>query len=207
MVFKIVSYLGWTIVLSVSLYFICNYALHYFSYTPKELGDFWPNFSPYLLIHITAGIIALLLGPFQFIRAIRIKYPRTHRLLGKIYLLSVLAGGVASLYLSIDKMIIVEKTMTFGTGFVGLAFAWLLTSGMAWWAVRNKNFVQHREWMIRSYVVTTAFVSFRLLSQILVDDFHKDPYSTAGMMSWACWALPLLITEAFLQGSKIRNPR
>jgi uncharacterized membrane protein YozB (DUF420 family) len=104
-------------------------------------------------------------------------------------------------------MIIVEKTMTFGTGFVGLAFAWLLTSGMAWWAVRNKNFVQHREWMIRSYVVTTAFVSFRLLSQILVDDFHKDPYSTAGMMSWACWALPLLITEAFLQGSKIRNPR
>jgi hypothetical protein len=112
---------------------------------------------------------------------------------------------LASLYLSIDKMLIVEKSVTAGIGLAGLALAWLLTAGLAYWAVRCKNFVQHREWMVRSYVVTIAFASFRLGYQVLVKDFHTDPNSAGDVMSWASWALPLLITESVLQGNKIRR--
>ena len=205
MTIKTVKYLAWIIVLSISFYFIYTNALHYFAYNSKEFGSYWPNFAPYLIIHIIAGIVALLLGPFQFIQAIRTKYPKIHRTIGKIYLSSVLIAALVSLYLSIDKVLIVEKSVTLGTGLAGLGFAWLLTSGIAYWAARNKNFVQHREWMVRSYVVTTAFASFRLVYQVLVNDFHTDANSAGDLMAWACWALPLLITETFLQGNKIRR--
>ncbi len=203
---KLINYAGWAIVLSASLYFIYNNALHYFAYNSKEFGpDFWPNFAPYLMIHIVAGMVALLLGPFQFIPAIRKNYAKTHRTMGKIYLCSILIAASASLYLSIDKVIITDKALTFGTGLAGLAFAWLLTSGMAYWSVRHKNFVQHREWMIRSFVVTCAFASFRLFNNMLVDDFHTDPNQTGDLMAWASWAFPLMVTEGFLQGIKIRR--
>ena len=36
----------------------------------------------------------------------------------------------------------------------------LAISGMALIAIRRRNFIQHKEWMIRSYVVTFAFVTF-----------------------------------------------
>ena len=203
---KFISFLGWSIVLIVSLYFVYNNALHYFRYNSTEYGpDAWPRFAPTLLIHIIAGILALLLGPFQFIPAIRNNYPKVHHTIGKTYLISIVIGAIASLNLSINKVMITEKALVFGLGLFGLAVAWLLTSGMAYWSVRKKDFDQHREWMVRSYVVTTAFASFRLFDKILSEKLHTDPAATGEVMAWACWAFPLMITEAFLQGIKIRR--
>ncbi|QEC66487.1 DUF2306 domain-containing protein [Panacibacter ginsenosidivorans] len=204
---KIIGYLGWAIVLSVSFYFIYNNVFNYFSYDKTHYSDggFWPSYAPFLLAHVVFGMIALLLGPLQFIPAIRKKYVKTHHTIGKIYLISILIAASASLYLSIDKVIITEKGINFGTGLMGLAIAWLLTSGMAYWSIRHRNFAQHREWMVRSFVVTTAFASFRLFNNTLIDDFHIDPNATSDVMSWACWAFPLLITEVVLQAIKIRR--
>ena len=203
---KIISYLGWAIVLSVSFYFIYNNVFNYFTYDKEHYGeDTWPSFAPFLLTHVVFGMIALIIGPLQFIPAIRKKYVKTHHTIGKTYLISVLIAASASLYLSIDKVIVTEKALSFGTGLMGLAIAWLLTSGMAYWSIRHRNFVQHREWMVRSFVVTTGFASFRLFNNMLVNDFHTDPNATADVMAWACWAFPLLVTEVLLQAIKIRR--
>lgn len=204
---RIISYVGWTIVVAASLYFLYNNALHYFSYDKADFdpGGFWPNFAPALMTHIVGGMIALLLGPFQFIARLRNNYPKVHRTTGKIYLISIAVASIASLYLSIDKILITEKAIVFGSGLAMLAFSWLLTSGMAYYSVRKHNYDQHREWMVRSFVVTCAFVTFRLINNTLVDDFHTDPGATAGLMAWACWSIPLLIAEPFIQGSKIKK--
>lgn len=125
--------------------------------------------------------------------------------MGKIYLSGILVGAVASLFMSIDHDIITAHYTTFGMGLVGLAMAWLLTSGMAYWAVRNKNFVQQREWMIRSYVVTCGFTTFRLLTNFMTIKLAMPLNVAADIMAWACWAFPLLVTEAILQGNKIQR--
>ncbi len=43
-----------------------------------------------------------------------------------------------------------------------LGVVWLLTTGMAYVAIRRGQIAQHQEWMIRSYVTTFAFVLFRV---------------------------------------------
>ncbi|HZX58641.1 MAG TPA: DUF2306 domain-containing protein [Mucilaginibacter sp.] len=201
---RIINYAGWAIVLSASVYFIVNSAFHYLAYNSKTYGEFWP-YAPVLALHIAGGLVALTLGPFQFMPSIRKNYAKTHRTTGKIYLISVAIAASVSLVLSIYKIIVTEKALAYGTGLALLAIAWLLTSGMAYWSVRYRNFVQHREWMVRSYVVTCAFVSFRLIFKILTEKFHTNPGATADLMAWACWAPPLMVAEAFLQGSKIRK--
>jgi uncharacterized membrane protein len=201
---RIINYAGWAIVLSASVYFIVNSAFHYFAYNSKTYGEFWP-YAPFLALHIAGGMVALVLGPFQFMPSIRKNYAKTHRTMGKIYLISVTIAASASFVLSIYKIIVTEKALAYGSGLALLAIAWLLTSGMAYWSVRYRNFVQHREWMVRSFVVTCAFVSFRLFFKILTEKFRTDPGATAEIMAWACWALPLMVTEAFLQGKKIQK--
>lgn len=202
---RLINYTGWAIILAASLYFINDNAFHYFSFNKNAYNEYWPGFAPSLLIHIIAGMTALLIGPFQFIPAIRNNYPTVHRTMGKIYLCSIVIAGTASLYLSVGKLLITDKAIVFGAGLAGLAFAWLLTSGMAYWAVHNKNFVQHREWMVRSFVVTCGFTSFRLIDKILVEQFHMDGGTAGELMAWACWAFPLMITEVFLQAGKIKK--
>jgi Predicted membrane protein (DUF2306) len=91
----------------------------------------------------------------------------------------------------------------FGAGLASLATAWILTTGLALAAIWRHLYEQHKEWMVRSYVVTTAFVSFRLLVTVLQAVGVGTAIERLTASSWFCWAVPLLITEALLQGRKI----
>ena len=57
--------------------------------------------------------------------------------------------------------------------------------------------------MIRSYVVTTAFVSFRVLFEVLEAAGVGTIGERLAAAAWFCWAVPLLVTEVILQGRKI----
>jgi hypothetical protein len=78
---------------------------------------------------------------------------------------------------------------------------------MAIVAVRRGAIEQHQEWMIRSYVVTFAFVTFRSLWSILQRAGVGTTQEQLGVASWFCWAVPLLILEVALQGRRILGPR
>ena len=53
--------------------------------------------------------------------------------------------------------------------------------------------------MVRSYVVTFAFVTFRILFDYPPTSRLQPASDRAITMIWACWALPLLVTEVILQ--------
>jgi predicted membrane protein DUF2306 len=83
--------------------------------------------------------------------------------------------------------------------------AWTITTGMAYIAIRGGVIEQHREWMIRSYVVTLAFVFFRLFVAVLKGFHIGEPLERYKAAAWVCWAVPLLVTEPFLQLRKLRG--
>jgi len=101
---------GWVIVFTLSFYFIYSNAFRYFNFSDLAIytDDFKP-FTPFIIIHILGGMIALVIGPFQFFAVIRNKYKRFHRTTGKIFLLIVLISGVASIYLTIFDSLLRSK--------------------------------------------------------------------------------------------------
>ena len=108
---------------------------------------------------ILGALIALIIGPFQFWKGFRDRYMITHRWMGRIYLIAILIGSIASTYLAWTSALQIH--WTWALALQGLAFAWIITSGMAYFSVRRKRIQEHREWMIRSYAVTFAFITFR----------------------------------------------
>jgi len=201
---KVLNYGGWMIVWVLIFYFVYTNALRYLN-PDFAMSTRKPNpFAPVLVVHIVGGIAALLIGPFQFSTSLRLKHTLLHRNLGKVYLCAVLVSGLTAAYLSIFDNIIRKHEFAFGTGIFGLALAWFITSGMAFFAIKNHNIFQHKEWMIRCYVVTFGFVTFRLILFALLPidgfPFKKD---LGGVAAWACWSIPLLFTEWILQAQKI----
>jgi hypothetical protein len=85
-----------------------------------------------------------------------------------------------------------------------LCTAWIVTTSMAVLAIRRRNVVQHREWMLRSYTVTFAFVTFRLFVDVSSRLHLLSHDDIATIMAWACWAVPLLLVEPLIQLRKIR---
>ena len=182
----------------INVYFVYNFPLRHFNYE-----SFNQPFGHLLTVHIVFGMVAILAGPFQFFPAIRRRMIRVHRFSGRLYLLSVLVAAVTAILLAVNDNLITKHEIVFGTGTLGLAAAWLVTSGMAFWAVKVRNFKQHREWMIRSYVVTCGFTTFRIIAVTLHQTLLQGVPNLGDVAAWACWAVPLLVVEAVLQGQRI----
>jgi hypothetical protein len=72
---------------------------------------------------------------------------------------------------------------------------WLAFTAMAWRAIRNHQIEQHRDWMIRSYVVTWTFVFCRFYTRAMPDGLQ----GAENDMIWLTWVGPVLLCEVLLQ--------
>ena len=109
-----------------------------------------------LIPHTLCGVIALLAGPVQFSSRLRQRHLIFHRVLGRIYVISVFIGAATGVALATGR-----------PGFPGTsmqAAAWIVCTTAAFLTARNRQILQHRQWMARSYAVTFTFVSSRVLN-------------------------------------------
>jgi hypothetical protein len=101
-------------------------------------------------------------------------------------------------------MSIQDGGFAYSAGLFSLSVAWALTTAMAVLAVHRRALRQHREWMIRSYIVTFAFVIFRV-GELLMTGWKVAPAAEIGtFLAFACWAIPLLVAEPLIQMRKLR---
>lgn len=179
--------------------FVIKDALPYFGFTEEIYGRFW-NYKWSLIGHVSAGLLALLIGPIQFSKAFRTNYPTIHKRLGKIYLIAILVGSISSTFLAWTSGLKIH--WTWALALQGLSFAWIITSTMAYISIRRKRIQQHKEWMIRSYVVTFAFVIFRFLNELPLLRELGNFVERGPTEIWISWTIPLLVTEILLQWNK-----
>jgi uncharacterized membrane protein len=191
--------LVWSVALALAVYFVTKNFARYVTLDEAKYGAYWWARITWLLPHLTGGFLAIALGPIQFWSAFRRRYARLHRWVGRAYVASIaLAATMAFVLISRT-----EFGWVYGSGLFGLACAWIGTTGLAVAAIRRGNVAQHREWMVRSYVVTFGFVTFRAVSDGLGAVGIGTVTERIAVASWSCWAVPLLVTELCLQGRKI----
>ncbi len=109
-----------------------------------------------LIPHTLCGIIALLAGPVQFSSRLRQRHLKFHRVLGRTYVVAVFVGAFTGIALAWGRPGLPGTSMQ--------AAAWIVCTTVALITARNRQIVQHRQWMIRSYAVTFTFVSSRVLN-------------------------------------------
>ena len=183
---------------AIALWFFYGFAFSYLGSDPGRFGIYLPR-RQWLTIHILAGGTALLLGPVQFWLAMVRRTAILHRVLGLSYVTCVFISGSAAFYLARHT----DFGWVFGVGFSVMACAWLISTTFATIAILRGISQQHREWMIRSYVVTFGFVTFRALNMILEVARVGTLVERMTAASWLAWSVPLLITETILQGRKV----
>jgi len=193
--------LAWTALVIIAVGFILKYVFHYYlHYNAAAFDVYWPRRAG-LLLHITGGMVALLTAPWQFFTGLTGKRMNVHRYTGRIFLGGVTAGVIGATYLALTTTF----GWAFGFGILGLAAAWASTTAMAYYAIRKGQVEIHKEWMVRGYIVTFAFVTFRVFNDYGPTS-HLKPANDLGItLAWACWVVPLCITELILQLKRIRK--
>jgi uncharacterized membrane protein len=154
-----------------------------------------PNFlshSAAFYVHIAAASTALLLGPWQFLGALRRSHIAIHRITGMAYALACLIGGLAALPIAEGS----NGGPVAAAGFLTLALLWLCSTGRAVLAIVTGDIPAHRRWMIRSFALTLAGVTLRLYLPLAL--FGPLAFSVAyACIAWLCWLPNLILAERF----------
>lgn len=186
---------------ALAIRFVIVYAMPYWSFNRQVFDDsFWQRRYG-LLMHLSGGIVAILTGVVQLWLGETRRALRWHRRLGMAYVAGVTVGSAGGFYLSLTTP---NVGWVYSSGLFGLACAWTLTTGMAYLAIRRRLIEQHREWMIRSYVVTLAFVFYRLFTEVAAQMHLGTDNERSTAAAWLCWGVPLMLAEPLIQLRKFR---
>ena len=202
---KLLLSAGWLFMAGLAM-LIAAIASRYLSLNPASYFDrqreVYSAHSIGLFAHIAGGVLALSLGPFQFVSRLRQgRWKRVHRWLGRIYLIAVLLSGFGGLYL---------VSIAYGgplnqLGFGALDLFWLVSCFKAYQSIRGGDVQAHRRWMVRNYAATFGAVTLRLwLAGLTVAGF--DFLRAYQLVAWLSWIPNLLVAECWLRfGPLIRD--
>jgi uncharacterized membrane protein len=167
---------------------------------PPILANAWAN--PFLILHVTGGVTALLVGPLQFVRRIRGRLPAVHRATGLAYIAACAIGAPAGFMLALGT----TAGPIAASGFAVCALLWPAFTWLGWRAAVERRFADHREWMLRSYAITSTAITLRLMlpaSALLGFEF----YPAYRVIAWAAWLTNLALFEIHIRRTRTAAPR
>jgi uncharacterized membrane protein len=153
--------------------------------------------NPFLGIHVASGVIALLIGPLQFVGRVRAQFPAFHRFTGRTYVGACAIGAPSGFMLAIGT----NAGPLAGSGFALAALLWPVFTYAGVRAAIDGRFAPHREWMIRSYAITANAITLRLMLP-LAGVMGIDFFAAYGVIAWLGWVTNLVVAEIYLRRSR-----
>ena len=168
--------------------------------TSYPIPAHFANHATLTLAHVLPAMLFMVLGPLQFVRGLRAKYPQVHRWSGRIFLTASTVVGVTGLTMAFGKTIgrVDEKAAItlFGTFF-------LIALAKALWHALRREFAQHREWMIRGYAIGLAVATIRpimgtFFAAALLRGHAPEPKEFFGTAFWIGFTLQTIAAEIWI---------
>ena len=196
---------AWALLLASIIYYVRRDALHYlFHYSPESFKSFW-QIRILVRIHVAFAIIMIFLGPLQFWTGFRMRYLTLHMWCGRVFLVTGTYVASTAMYMGLHPR---TGGIVMGIGLSVNGLLWLAAAAMAYYAIRLRNVVQHKEWMIRTYVLAcNGIVGDRILADIPALTRSIGIDAVNDLEGWLLWAFPLMVAEVVIQMRKLRGTR
>lgn len=113
-----------------------------------------------IAVHFLGGGIILILGCLQLLEGIRKKYPKLHRISGRVYVLASIAAAIGGLVFIALKGTIGGTVMD--VAFTGYGVLMLLAAVQTIRFARAGDFERHRAWALRLFALAIGSWLYRM---------------------------------------------
>jgi uncharacterized membrane protein len=148
--------------------------------------------------HVLAGAAFGITGPVQFVRALRSRFGALHRVLGRIFVLSGAILGLSGFSLLVQVMSQRTPLVDIARGLFSMALLIALVLAMA--AIRNRDFLRHRAWVIRAYAIGMGLGAVSLVFFPIYIITGQPPSGIASdILFVASWVLTIAFAEVVIR--------
>ncbi|WDO11770.1 DUF2306 domain-containing protein [Flavobacterium sp. WW92] len=188
----------WVLIIFLTWLFMHG-ADHFLLLTPEALGKYF-KLKWVLIAHITAGGGALVLGFVQFWPKLRNFSWKLHRIIGFLYLLAILLSSSCAVILAFTTAY--EVNWAYAFSLQVWVSVWISATAIAYYAIIKRNVNLHKEWMVRSYIVTLAFIISGLAIKIPYVQNLGSFADISPSFFWMGWSVPLYVYQIVLSSKK-----
>ncbi|WP_369370442.1 DUF2306 domain-containing protein [Promicromonospora sp. Populi] len=202
----------------ITAIFLATALPHYVGLDPSQAqipaGDISgrpPAYYPALVTHIFTGSVMLCAAVLQLWPWLRANHLRVHRWSGRVFVAAAIPTGLAALVTAQFPSEGPSQRIANSL----LAVLLVVFTVLGYRAVRQRRFVDHRQWMLRSVALAFSIVANRFWGVLLVLTFvpsfdgdmasSPDAMSAAAASAWVSWVVNLLIAEWWIH--KYPRPR
>ena len=195
------KYVVFSMIAVMSLYVL--YHNERFLVDPEHpVWQHYESFKWWLLPHGIFGAIMLLLAPFQFSDRIRRRFTRSHRIIGRLYVVGVLVCAPLGAYIQYHQESIGAPRSFTILGVVD-AFMLMGTTAFAFLFAYKRKIALHRQWATRSYSVALVFITGRFVMG--VTGWEALGVEIVQAIIWSCLALSVPLADVALHWRELRS--
>ena len=195
------KYVVFSLIAVMSLYVL--YHNERFLVDPEHpVWQHYESFKWWLLPHGIFGAIMLLLAPFQFSDRIRQRFTRSHRVIGRLYVVGVLVCAPLGAYIQYhQERMGAPRSFTI----LGVVDAFMLigTTAFAFLFAYKRKIALHRQWATRSYSVALVFITGRFVMG--VTGWEAMGIEIVQAIIWSCLALSVPLADVALHWRELRS--
>ncbi len=168
--------------------------------SPPGAEGFEPRYFalPYLSIaHASSGLVFMILGPIQFLPAVRNRWIRFHRWSGRVWMIAALVGVVTALIFVQRLPVFGDLSTNAAIVFASSLFIVALVQGYR--TIRRREIARHREWMIRCFAIGLGIATFRVLIPLLMMPPIGASFSEAWeSVAWLGFVINVVAAETWI---------
>lgn len=159
--------------------------------------------------HVLLAAALTFAGALQLAPQIRARAPAVHRWIGRVFLTTVMGATVLGLYMTFAR----QTAGPIGTTAISIEAALIMAFvAMAWRTARARNFVSHRRWAMRAFIVanTSWFQRLGFVTYALAVHGMGGRIDLTGpfFIFWAfgSYLVPLTVLELYLRAKTNARP-
>lgn len=157
---------------------------------------------PIFYVHVYSAIFTLIAGFVQFNNWMLQRYPKLHRGIGYLYLISVAFFAAPS---GIFIGYFANGGFMAKLSFILLGSLWLFFTLKAIIHIKRGEIKSHQAFMLRSFALAFSAVTLRLWKVILVYLFQPAPMDVYQIIAWLGWIPNLLLIEYLIKKNITRE--
>ncbi|MDP3746131.1 MAG: DUF2306 domain-containing protein [Phenylobacterium sp.] len=161
--------------------------------------------------HVLMAAVVTFGGTLQLVPQIRARAPAVHRWIGRAFLTTAILASVVGLYMTWGRPTGDSLPNAIA---ISLDAVLILTfAGLAWRTAMARDFVHHRRWAMRTFVVANGVWFLRL--GIVAYGILRKPFGDAApsmgtffdIWNFGCYLVPLAILELYFLAKAGGGPR
>ncbi|WP_309643851.1 DUF2306 domain-containing protein [Phenylobacterium sp.] len=151
--------------------------------------------------HVMMAAVVTFGGTLQLVPQIRARAPAVHRFIGRAFLTTAILASVVGLYMTWGRPTAASVASAIAISLDAVLI--LVFAGLAWRTAVARDFVNHRRWAMRTFVVANAvwFLRLGIVAYGILRPTFGEAAPSMGtafdVWNFGCYLVPLAILELY----------